>query len=384
MKILDLKGSAYERGVKQGKEMREDYINMLNEFFSSEMWKENKPGGLPDSVIKLAMRILGVSMTKKSVKTAAPAQLDRVEGLAEGLGINRAFCWGLQFMEILFCEAGKSLAAPEMGCTQLHATPASTADGKPLLARNYDFPNMLKPYQLVRRDTPSEAGRLATISLTQAPLAGTHQGMNEAGLAIAANNARLWKGPDFRYKGVPYMLIMMELLETCRTVAEAADKMINFPARANTGFFGMMDESGDCCVVEFTSSRAAVRRPDERGVIAQTNHYLNMKDANLPDGTYWTVKGMEGLEYAESTLKRYEAAYRLMSENAGKITVDTLKSILRDHSAGNGSGTDCTVCCHGLTGGTLASTIFDIKERTAWVADGHPCESEYVRIPLKG
>lgn len=382
MKILDLAGTGYERGAMQGMEMREPARAMLDTFFSSELWRDNRPGPIPQFVVNGALGLIGNNVTRKAVVKHLPVQAARTDGLADGLGMNRGYAWGLQFLEIMFCEAGKSLKAPG-GCTQIHAQPHATVQGAPLFGRNYDFPNLLRDFQIVRRMKPSEPDRLATLSVTQVPSVGCHMGMNEAGLVVGANNARLWKGPDLVYTGVPYMFLLMEILETCRTVAQAVELMTRFPARANAGFFGMMDESGDNCIVEFTACRTMVRRPGPEGVMAQTNHYINMQDANLPKGTYWTVKGMEGLEYATSSHKRYAAADRLIHAAAGSVTVETIQNILRDHSGDDSKGSDYTVCCHGHSGSTLAGMVFDIKERVMWFAEGNPCQSAFVPVCLE-
>jgi hypothetical protein len=382
MKVLDLDGSAYERGRRQGLEMREQHRLLLRDFLSSAIWREHKPGFLPNPLVFQALGLAGSLSIKKAVSDTLPVQAARIRGLAEGLGISERLCWGIQFMEILLCEAGRSMQAPA-GCTQIHARPEATAAKKPLSARNYDFPNLLRPYQVVRREIAAEAGRFATTTVTQVSMAGAHQGINEHGLMVCVNNARLWKGGDFRYRGVPYQLILVEALETCRTTAEAVKLITEFPARANAGFFGIADTAGDARIVEFTASRCAVREPDELGVMAQTNHFLQMADANLPAGTFWTVKGMEGLEFALSTKSRYETAYARLAEAAGKITVQTMMEILQDHSAGGGAGNDCTVCCHGLAGGTLGSIVVDLASGKIWVAEGNPCQYAYELVEFR-
>jgi len=381
MQILELTGTAYERGAMQGMEMREKTRDMLDAFFTSEMWLDNRPAPIPVSVVRAALGVIGNRVTRRAVMRHMPAQAERTDGLADGLGMGRGYVWGLQFMEIVFCEAGKSLKAPG-GCTQVHAQPRATVAGTPLMARNYDFPNLLRDFQIVRRMLPSEPDRLATLTVTQCPSAGCHMGMNEAGLVVGANNARLWKGPDLSYTGAPYMMILNEILETCSATAQAMEYLQQFPARANAGFFGFMDESGDNAIVEFTACRTMVRRPGPEGVMAQTNHYLNMTDANLPEGTYWTVKGMEGLEYATSSHKRYDAADRLIKQAAGKVTIDTIKTILSDHSGDDPKGSDYTVCCHGHSGSTLSGMIFDIASRTMWFAEGNPCQAQWTPVPL--
>lgn len=383
MHVIDLKGTAQERGYQQGRILKQTYRKMIEHFFSSEFWKSNKPDILPDYFVKRLLGLVGIFSIREAVRTNLPRQFDRIRGLGRGLGIGPDFVWGMQYMEIMFCEAGNSLKAPiSGGCTQIHATPAATADRIPLASRNYDFPNVLKNYQFVRREKPSEKGRLASLSVTHIPIAGTHQGINEAGLMVAANNARIRAGRDLKKRGVPYELILQEILETCRSVPEAVDYIAKFPKRSNAGFFGFTDESGDCKVVEFTASRHAVREPDETGILVQTNHYHKLEDANLPEGTTWNVEGMIGIEYAESTRTRYNVAHELAAQSAGKIDIEILKNILRDHSANNGVGSDITVCVHGLSGSTLASIIADVKNRELWIAEGNPCENEYMRVPL--
>ncbi|MCK5845319.1 MAG: hypothetical protein KAG97_11470, partial [Victivallales bacterium] len=283
MKVLDLNGTSHAMGFQQGIQLREQYERMLDDLFVSDLWKDFRPFAVPRSIVMPAIGVAGAIFTKHTVKKYLPAQYNRVKGLAKGLSIRENVAWGLQFLEIIFCEAGKSLVAPlPGGCTQMHALPRATSDGVPLLARNYDFPNLLGPHQIVRRDVPSKRDRLATVTVTQLPIIGAHHGINEAGLVAAANNARLWKGKDMNRSGVPYELLLLEILETCSTVKEAVDFITKFPARGNAGFFGFMDERGDCRLVEFTASRHAVRRPGESGTLAQSNHYHVMKNANLP------------------------------------------------------------------------------------------------------
>jgi hypothetical protein len=382
MRVVDLQGSAFERGRQQGEELRAEYQRLLDTFLGSPLWRDNRPWFISDRLATQVFSVLGLTCIRSAVRKHLPVQAERIEGLAAGLGISSALAWGVQFLEILFCEAGQGLKVPG-GCTQIHATGSATKSGTPLSGRNYDFPNLLREFQVVRRELPAEPGRLATTSATQVPLAGCHQGINEAGLMVAANNARLFKGRDFRTRGVPYMLLMMEILETCHTAAGAAEIIRSFPHRTNAGFFGIVDASGDCRVVEFTASRSAVRVADEAGVLAQTNHFHLLEDANLPEGTHWTVEGMAGLEYAASTQPRFEVADRMLHEQQGAIDIESLQRILRDHSHNDGVGSDSTVCCHGVSGSTLGSFIVDVASRSMWVAEGSPCEGDYLEIPFR-
>ncbi len=376
--VIDLNGNAYERGLQQGVKLGHHFEPMMEAFYDSELWKHGKPKWLPQAWVENVFRVAGFLATRDDVRKHLPAQARRIEGIAKGMGLDETYVWGIHFLEVIFCEAGASLAAPG-GCTQFHATAAVTQEGRPLTGRNYDFPNMLLPYQAIRRETPTESGRLASISATHLPMAGIHQGLNEAGLVVACNNARLWRGEDFKYRGVPYSLLAMEALETCKTVAEAVRFITGFKQRTNAGFMGLMDASGDCKLVEFTASRCEVREPEAGGFILQTNHFQKMTEANLPEGTFWTVQGMEGLEYARSTKARLASVQKDARKAAGKVTLDTLKKALSSHGE-TGTGSDLTVCCHGDSGSTLSSFMVDPVKREFYFALGNPCENEYQKI----
>ncbi len=388
MKIIETRGTCRERGVMQGTAVRPDYDATLNSFYDSELLRNAKPWFVPIGVVKFGLNSLGSFTTRPAVKKFLPTMYERVEGLAEGLGISSPAIWGMQFVEILMCGAGSNIKIPESAknsCTMILAKSEATSEKKPLAGRNYDFPNLLRDFQIIRKEKPTDAGRFATITVTQNMLAGAHHGLNESGLMVCSNNLKAWRKNDFNGRGVPYTMVLQEILETCRTTAEAAKFVAEFPARGNTGFFGMLDKSGDCRVVEFSAAETAERTPDSSGVIAQSNHCHILKRVNLPEGSVWTVKGMEGVEYLESTKKRFEAANRLMHENAGKITVDTLKSILRDHSADpKGKGDKNTVCCHDDVGSTLSSIICDVTDGVLYVANSNPCENEYITVKLDG
>ena len=57
---------------------------------------------------------------------------------------------------------------------------------------------------------------------------------------------------------------------------------------------------------------------------------------------------------------------------------------MRGCCASDGEGTDFTVCCHGHSGGTLASMVVEPGTGTMWVAEGAPCTAAYERIPFLG
>ena len=384
MRTIDLKGTSRERGRQQGEALRAGYRELLDTLLASTLWRDHKPPLLPDPALRYVLSAAGRTLTKPAVRRELHAQHGRVRGISEGLDIPHGYTWGLQFLEVLFCEAGSSMVPPgPNGCTVVMATPEATRAGGMLVGRNYDFPNLLQPFQVVRRETPSERGRYATLTVTQVPLAGAHQGLNERGLAVTANNARLWRGKHLRFRGVPFSMLLQEVLETCATTEEALSFLRRTRSRANAGFIGLADRSGDACIVEMTAVTMAVRRP-RNGVLVQANHFHRLTGVNVPEGTRWVVPGMEGMEYLHSSRTRQGVAEALMRQRAGGITVESVKEVLSDHSADGGKGSDITVCCHGHSGSTLSSMLLDLDRGTLDVADGQPCSSTWERVEAPG
>jgi isopenicillin-N N-acyltransferase-like protein len=383
MRVIDLDGSAYERGLAQGEATREAFEALMSDLLEADEFKTHGPPITSPWLLRRALSAVGRGFTQSSVRRRLPAQAQRVRGLAKGLGVSHGTMWGAQFLEVVFCEAGSTMVPPgPNGCTLVTAGPRATANGGLLTGRNYDFPYMLAAYQVVRREIPSERDRLATTTATQVALAGAHQGVNEAGLAMSTNNARLWRGEHLRYRGVPGSFLLQEVLETCKTAAEAMHRVLSFGKRATAGFMGIADASGEAMVVEFTASEATVRRPGEHGVLAQANHFTELSHCNVPDGTLWAVEGMEDVEYLAGSHRRQRTALQMLEEQAGSISVETLEAILSDH-AGQDEGGEDTVCCHGHTGGTLASMVVDVTDRSLWIADGSPCSVPYEHVPFR-
>jgi isopenicillin-N N-acyltransferase like protein len=382
MRTIDLKGTSEQRGEQQGEELRAGYDELMKELLVSSLWKDHKPPMLPNGALRYLLSAAGRTLTKRSVRKALPVQYRRVRGLANGFGTPHGYTWGLQFLEVVFCEAGSSMVPPgPNGCTVMMALPEATREGRVFVGRNYDFPNLLQRYQVVRRETPTERGRYATITVTQLPLVGAHQGINERGLVVTLNNARLWRGEHLRFRGVPASMLLQEALETCATTAEAVQFLITSKNRANAGFFGIVDASGAGCLLETTAASVSVRHPQD-GILTQANHFHELTHVNVPEGTRWEVNGMVGMEYLHSSRTRQQVAERLLRARAGDITVATLKGALSDHSASDGVGTDITVCCHGDVGSTLSSLVFDVGKRTLHVADGTPCTADWQEVQL--
>ncbi len=377
---IEVKGSARERGVQQGEQLKERIEQAKKNVFYSQIFKEMKPKFVPVPVAIFGLGQIGKSKTLKYIEQHVPAQHEKMLGIAEGAGVGKNLIYGMHFIEIMSGNPRTSYAEPliQAACSMLFALPPATASDEFIFGRNYDFPIILQPYQMVRIETPSD-GRYKTITMSQFPLAGTHAGMNEKGLVVGYNYGRSWKQEplDYRKEGVPTMLIMQEILERFTTADEVIKYVTEFPCRTNGAHYGVLDGEGNACVIETTATRHAVRRVPKTGVMAHTNMYQEIIDANVPDDVMWKFKGLK-VPYTKSPKERYARASELLEKEKGKITADTFKKILRDHNGRDPD--DFTICTHGHTGATLASFVIKPKSREFWVTDDNPCKGEYEKF----
>ena len=354
---------------------------MFDVVFHSKMFSEVTSKLIPLSIIKLALGYMGKKNIKKSLLQLLPNQYEKMIAISKASDIKERIIYGAHFIEVMSGDPKSIYKNPPIqACSMIFALPEATANESLIFGRNYDFPNVLQPFQVVREEEPDTGYK--NINFTQFPLTGCHMGINEKGLAIGYNYGRSWKKKplDFRLKGVPGTFIVQEVLETCATTQEAYDFIINFTGRANGCHYGLVDISGDICVIETTSTRHAIRRP-EAGILAHTNHYQTekLKDANLPDYVRFKMDDMD-INPIESPIRRYQREIELLKKHNGQITMETVKNILSDHD--NREPDDFTVCTHGPAAGTLGSIIVLPTKREFWVTDNHPCNSEYQKFIL--
>jgi hypothetical protein len=352
-------------------------LSAKNAVFKSQVFKDMKPALVPVPAAIWGLSMMGKNRMMAHVEKHLPRQHEKMRGIAEGCGQKLDLIYGMNYIEVSAGNPKTSYSKPLVqACTMVFAMEKSTADGSIIYGRNYDFPLILQPYQNARVEKPTDGYK--NVNLSQYPLAGSHIGLNEKGLVIGYNYGRSWKTDplDYSPRGVPTMLILQEALETCKTAQEVVDLVTKMP-RTNGAHYGIVDGTGDAFVLETTATRHAIRKVPEGGVMAHSNMFHVIADANVPDDVIWKYKGLQ-VPYTKSPKERVAQAAVLIEKEKGKITVDTVKAILSDHAGREPD--DFTICTHGHTGATLASIIIKPKEREFWATDNQPCKTNYEKI----
>ena len=348
--LIEVKGDAFECGRQHG----EQTVDLI-QFNLEGYWRlfELNAGLGRAAVLEQARQYLD------PIKAYAPRLLEEMRGIAEGAGVSLDEILALNCRtEIL--SMGTIPACGE--CTAVFVAPEATANGHALVAQNWDWSNVLRGGTVLLR--VEQPGQPVVLTLTEAGMVGKI-GFNSAGVGVMTNFLRY----DHRRVGVPFHVILRDALNASRLgLAVAA---VYRGARADSGNYLLAHADGEAIDLEATPSDVGFLYPED-GLLVHTNHFITPR----------LQVGDVGILESEHTLLRYGRAMHLLRAQVGRITVETLKNVFRDHF-----NRPYSICRHpnpGLAeierGATLASTIVDLSAGEMYVAMGEPCKTDYQKF----
>ncbi len=234
-------------------------------------------------------------------------------------------------------------------CSQIALLPSLTADGKPIVARNYEFSNEAEDFCLVKTAVKGKYAHLGTSVLSF----GRDDGLNERGLSVTQSSCGFPVGsmPSMRapaLKGLQYWAIIRGLLENCKDTEEALAYLKGMPIAYNLNLL-LADKAGNAVLFETLDGSSAFKRigPDTaEQLLFATNH------AVLPE----LIPGEP--EIMIHSAKRYDYIGEKLAGKTG-VTREQLKDMLL---AGYPGG----LCCHYFAEyfGTTKSMLISPKDGT--------------------
>jgi hypothetical protein len=281
----------------------------------------------------------------------APELLDEIRGLAEAAEVAYD-----TLMTMILTAPFDPVEVP--GCSVLAVMPERTADGRPIVGRNYDyFHGISEEPATTYRTYPN--GRYASLGDCDIWV-GREDGLNEAGLFVGMASTFL---PGVQ-PGPTFWLIVRMILDRCATVDEGLELIHSVPHTGSWTYL-LADRSGKAVVVEPTIEGIELRYPED-GLLVMTNHAI------CPA---WA--GRENFVPPDSN-PRYNRLRELLGGDK-VIEVEDVKQAMRDHEG--------LVCSHGAhfpdrKFGTLWSVVGRPGERQLDIAAGFPCQAEYRTVSL--
>lgn len=349
---IQVEGPAYERGRQYG-EQAEARIHKSVEIYTPAF----AANGLDDARVReLAGRFLTV------IRDFDAEAADELRGVADGAG--------LEVEQIVAINARTELLYwQDDGCTGVACLPAATADDHVLLAQNWDWRPACAESTVVLHIRPDSGPEL--ITYVEGGLLG-RAGLNSAGIAVTGNFLR--SDQDFGRSGVPIPFIRRRILQS-QSLAEAVGWVVRTP-RAFSSNHLIADAGGEAIDCESAPEDVFFLQAAADGILAHSNHFLAPAALTRLRDT--------GIERYPDTLYRDRRVRHPLQAASPNVTVEDVQDALRDHF-----GRPDSVCRHpaprpdGTMITTVASLVMDVSAGRMWVADGPPCENEYVEYTLE-
>jgi predicted choloylglycine hydrolase len=314
LKVIDLSGSPYERGLEYGRRLRTE-IGKVVDLWKEDLGKQGK--GDPDSLIK---RFLAETNFEPAIRRWTPDLLDEVKGIADGAGLPFETMYAFQMVDEVWVYLDQAAAGhcSSMGVVKTGGHPA-------YVAQNMDLEPYRDGFQVVLHiaGNPSLPEQYV---FTCAGLIATN-GVNNRSIAIACNTLlQLSASRD----GLPVAFVVRGLL--AQTRPEDAVKFMKGVKHASgqNYILGAGDQVFD---FEASAHQVVEFRPAVDGsIVYHTNHPLANDDIKP-----WHLKQMASLSPEERS--KGDSETRLASvqgrirQPAAAIDVEVIKETLRSHDS---------------------------------------------------
>lgn len=373
-------GDAREMGFAQGAAMREKIRDARRILAALEAFRLQQPLWMPYWLYRRIAESKSQRFLAQALTDSFQASFSRLEGIANGAQLPwRTICL-FNALEPLLSSVAGCTACPG-ACSSVAVTRARTVNGEPIVAHNFDYLPLVQPLYMLRECRPHE--KLRSLEFTTAPLAGTVDGINEAGLSIAYDYAFAVDSPAT--PAPPISLAISHALSHCRTVDDAATTISNF-RRCGGGLLMLADATGAIASLELSSTRSCLRRPESgQDVLFHTNAFSTetMRAVQIPDDAVYDSHAptpLRGRRLHESSDCR-DARFRTLLKEAGRLDADGVAGIMSDHGAEAIAG-DYTPCVHGSYWFTTATLQFVPHERRMRVAYDSACQARYTDFVL--
>lgn len=289
-----------------------------------------------------------------------PGITEEIHGFAEQVGAEPE--------QVLFL----SMTCLMPRCGGIALLPDMTAEGKPLLVRNYEFGHNEEEFCFIKTSVTGKYSHMGTGVVHF----GRDDGINEHGLAITMSSCGFPVGPlpymrAPAIKGLNFWAVIRTLLENCKDVYEALKFLEGMPIAYNINLI-LLDRFGTAALFETLDGRSAhkiIGPYSPERMLWATNH------AVLPELVLFEPEIMLHSDV------RYKTIHNKLSGRTG-VTRDELKDLmLTKYPEG--------LCCHFYEEyfGTTKSMILSPVDRTAEICFGGRAQNGWdtydIRKPVK-
>jgi isopenicillin-N N-acyltransferase-like protein len=352
--LLDLRGSAYDRGRLQA-QLRPDRIADVTVAVTRRLRELGPALAVP--------KVIGwLDAQHAFMRDNDPDGYVEVQGIAEGFGIAADALFACYYGNIIADLAGEPSLSE--ACT---AWAAPRGENGPIVVKNRDARGAYGNLQCVFRHTDPEwsGRRVLCVGSLGAPGAFAG-GINTNGLAVADTQV----GTADHGEGWLRSFLMTRILRECATVAEAVGLVFRSPhAGGGTLLFG--DATGAVAAIELTHRAVTAEEPGDTGYVARTNHFVSERlqghDLAPPDDI--------GARTSRARIATLDHALRALPL---PFTIHAVQELMGRH----GDSASAALCRHeeARDTRTIGCAIFDCKTPALHISLDSPCAGPWVRL----
>lgn len=373
-------GAPRDMGLAQGASAQSKIRGALLALADLEAFRLRQPRWLPYGIYRWLAERKAAQFLSGPLARDYPGIRDRLIGIAEGSGVPLQGIMLLNALEPVLSSVGGCTACPG-ACSAVAVRGRRSTTGEPIVAKNFDYLPLVQPFYVLRDCRPT--GKLRSLEFTIAPLAGTVDGLNEAGLCITYNYGFTTDEPTEPM--APISMVITEALQRCHNVAEAAEFIIG-SRRRGSGLLMLADADGDIASLELTSTRSNLRRPTgDEDALYHTNAYTSphTREVQVPWDAVYTQSApapLRGRRLHQSSEMR-DLRFKQLLEMTEIMDENGLAAIMADHGPDGRPG-DCTPCVHGSYWYTTACLQFLPRSRRLRVSYSTACQARFAEITL--
>lgn len=364
LKVLHLSGTARERGVQHGTQLRSEIAAIVG------LWKQDLRKSTGTDADVLIKAFLGQTDFTPAIKKWTPDLLDEVRGIADGAEQPYETMFAFQLVDELWVFADKGGAEH---CTSLGVARSGTHPA--YVAQNMDLETFRDGFQAVLHIAAS-ASAPEQFVFTSAGLIGLN-GVNSRSIAITCNTLlELAASHD----GLPVAFIVRGVL--AKAAAEDAVAFLKGVKHASGQNY--IVGTGDR-VFDFEASAGKVvefRPSDDGRVVFHTNHPVANDD--LKPWHRAMRQLMSPAQWASSNSPtRFASIEKRLQRPPAAIDEDAIKAALRSQDSARHP--ICRSLAAGAASYTFGATIMTLSGRPSLqVTMGPPDVNAFVRLEFSG
>jgi len=346
--VLRIGGSFYEMGYQQGTLLREELLDGAE-------WIEGSEMGLLEPLAEY------YGLLDPVYSSSYPEVVEECQGMVDAMDDE---LWSMnRCMLLAWGDVSLEHINQQMGCSQFVAGGDATVDGSLIHGRNLDWTEVRHII-----DHPTLIVRFPDVGMPNVVFGfpggvSTYQGINQAGISIAQNEAHGLA--DANLEGRAHSQMERRILREATSLDEVA-AILEEENHGSAEIFVVADgDAGTAAVFEMAVDGLGIIGLDGNGVAWATNHFTDVAD-------------LHGAPSINSTA-RYERLRQLLdpveAESVhGTIDLAMAAAILRDTTDGHTGEVSSPDLSDGAdtlaNNGCIQSIIYVPAQRTMYLAEG--------------